>query len=68
MKTQSNVKIELIAEFRNVIHAQNSKIVKAQSELIKGEYESKVFEMLQEVISDNFQLWDELFKLENEAR
>lgn len=68
MKTQSNVKIELIAEFRNLIHAQNEKIVMAQSELIKGEYENKVFDMLQEVITDNFDLWDELFKLEQKAR
>ena len=68
MKTQLERKIELVYEFRQVIAAKNSKLIDVQSELIKGEYTREVFDMLQEVISDNFKLWDELFELENKMR
>jgi hypothetical protein len=68
MKTQLERKIELVYEFRQVIANKNSKLIDVQAELIKGEYTREVFDMLQDVISDNFKLWDELFELENKMR
>lgn len=68
MKTQLERKIELVYEFRQVIANKNSKLIEVQAELIKGDYTREVFDMLQDVISDNFKLWDELFELENKMR
>jgi len=68
MKTQLERKAELIYEFRQVTQQQNSRIIDVQAKLIEGEYKSEVFDMLQNIISDNFKLWDELFELENKIR
>ncbi len=68
MKTQLERKAELIYEFRQVTQKQNSRIIDVQAKLIEGEYKSEVFDMLQNIISDNFKLWDELFELENKIR
>ncbi len=68
MKTQLERKIELVYGFRQITQNQNEKLIDVQAKLIEGDYKSEVFDMLQSIISDNFELWDELFALENKIR
>ena len=61
-------KMEFLSELRTMINNQTQQLIEVQKAMISPHQNFQAFDMLNDIIQQNFELWNELYKLDGSAQ
>ena len=61
-------KMEFLSELRTMINNQTQQLIEVQKAMLSPTQNFQAFDMLNEVIQQNFELWNELYAMDGSAQ